>query len=397
MTERRRVLFLLPFPPDPGGVHGGSRTTGQLVEALAERHEVAVVHFRAADEPPLPPALRQRLALVEEVPRRGAGAQGWVRGVLRGRPAWVTDWASQAFAARATALVREWRPDVLQAEFHLMGQYLDVASAPARVLVEHEVGVPAAEERLAQERRLLRQARRLDLRAWQRYESRVLRLASAVVAFTEQDVDAVRRLAPTARVACIRPGVPVPRHPSGVGSGVPTMVFVGSFVHPPNVDAALRLARVILPAVRTRVPEARLELVGDRPPPPVRALATEHVVVTGRVEDVEPYLERAAVVALPVRRGGGIRVKAMEALAAGKAVVGTKVAFAGLDVTSEREAVVAGGDADFAAAVASLLEQPERRAALGNAARRYAESELTWSRAVERYGRLYAELLEAPA
>jgi glycosyltransferase involved in cell wall biosynthesis len=101
----------------------------------------------------------------------------------------------------------------------------------------------------------------------------------------------------------------------------PELVFVANFAYQPNVDAAFWLCREIFPRVREQVPEARALLVGNGPPQELQALACEHIFVTGRVPSVAPSLDRAAVVVCPLRVGGGIKVKMLEALCRGKAIV----------------------------------------------------------------------------
>jgi glycosyltransferase involved in cell wall biosynthesis len=170
------------------------------------------------------------------------------------------------------------------------------------------------------------------------------------------------------------------------------VLFIGSFVHPPNVDAAIRLAESIFPAVRARVPSARLELVGDQPPAAVRRLAGAAVDVTGYVPDTRPHVDAAAVVAAPLRLGGGMRLKVLEALAAGKAVVATPRAVAGLDLEPGTHAVVADGDAELGDALVELLEDPARRRRIGSAARDFARERLDWRHTVAAYERLYDSL-----
>ena len=395
-----RLLFLLPFPPRPDGAHGASRMTGQLLECLAGRHEVAAVYLRAPEEPPIAPELVEALALASKVDRPSlvgsGGARRWARragGLIRGRPSWPTDWRVPAFAARTHELVAAWRPDVVQAELGVMGQYLG-GLAPPTVLVEHDPGAAAATGLAAWERGLRRAGRRLDAAAWRRYERRVLPAADAVVAFTAEDRAALSVLAPDARVVRIAPGVRLPPQPSDpVGTPPPRVLFLGSFIHPPNVDAAIRLARNIMPSVWARVPEATLEIVGDAPPARVQALGGDGVVVTGRVADVRPHVDGAAVVAAPLRLGGGMRVKVLEALAAGKAIVATPRALAGLELVPGTHALVADTDADLSAALADLLEDPERRRRIGWAAREWAETHLGWERAAGAYTELYELLL----
>jgi glycosyltransferase involved in cell wall biosynthesis len=388
-----RLLFLLPFPPDPHGAHGASRMTGQLLDHASARHEVGAIYLRAESEPPIDPELAGGLALAVEVrrpPLRGPLRRAL--GVVRGRPTWVTDWAVPAFARQARDLVREWRPQLVQAELSVMGQYLSAAGPAPSVLVDHDPGAATAAELAGWEGGLRGAARRVDAAAWRRYERRVFAAAGAVVVFTDEDRGRISPTASAGRVTRIAPGTepPAPADHAG-GQGI---VFVGGFGHPPNVEAALRLAQAIFPAVRTRVPGATLELVGDAPPAELRSLAGDGVTVTGRVPDTRPHLDRAAVVTAPLSLGGGMRVKALEALAAGKALVATPRALAGLDLSPGEHALVGESDAQLADAIAALLEDPERRRRMGAAARAWAAEQLDWGRTLDSYDRLYASLTE---
>jgi glycosyltransferase involved in cell wall biosynthesis len=169
---------------------------------------------------------------------------------------------------------------------------------------------------------------------------------------------------------------------------------VGNYTHAPNVDAAQRLIRSIYPRVRAHSPEVRLHIVGDRPPAQLRRMGSRHVVVTGRVPDVTPYLDQAALVVVPLRQGGGIRVKVLEALAAGKAVVASPRAVVGLDVVAGEQVVIAESDQEFGDAIVQLLADPERRRSLARRARAWACDALGWERATAAYERLYRSLLE---
>ena len=174
-----------------------------------------------------------------------------------------------------------------------------------------------------------------------------------------------------------------------MGDDAPNVLFVGSYTHPPNVDAAKRLANSIMPLVRTRFPSTSLRLVGERPPAGVRRLSNDDTVVTGRVRDVGPYFDAACVVVAPMRLGGGVRVKVLEALAAGTAVVATPLAVAGLDVASGRELLLGTSDEELAHAICSLLADPDERAAMGARARAWAGRRPGWPDSIALLERLY--------
>lgn len=399
-----RLLFLAPFPPRADAPLGSARALAGLLAHLAPRHRLAVVYLRRPGDLPPGPEVAERCERLEEValPSTANGRIGrrirLLGGLLGGRPMNVTRWAAPAFAERARSLCLSWHPDVVQADLAVMGPYLAALEGRPvpRVLVEHEPAVTGAEGEVRRSAGLLRAVRRLDLRAWRRLEPRLLRGADAVVAFTGRDAEVLRRLAPGVRVERIPLGIPLPEKPLDPrGTDPPSILFLGNYTHSPNVDAAVRLATSIFPAVERRCPGARLVLAGDAPPAEVRRLARPGIEVTGRVPDAAPCLDRAAVVAAPLRLGGGMRVKVLEALAAGKAVVASPLAVEGLDLPQGADApvVVAESDEGFAMAVAGLLDSPERRAALAGRARGWACAHLGWERPAAAFERLYEELL----
>jgi glycosyltransferase involved in cell wall biosynthesis len=234
----------------------------------------------------------------------------------------------------------------------------------------------------------------LDLFAWRRFEQRVLSQMQAVVTFTERDRRAIHARHPGLSVTCIPPSIAIPDQPlNPMGETPPTVAFVGNYGHPPNREAAERLAHVIMPLVRRRCPDAVLCLVGNRPPAALRRLEGGGIRVPGWVADVTPYLNDAAVVAAPIRLGGGIRVKVLEALAAGKAIVATSLAVEGMDLTDGSEVVLAATNEEFADRITELLVDPARRSGFAGRARAWACVNLGASRSIEAYERIYQQLL----
>jgi polysaccharide biosynthesis protein PslH len=400
-----RLLLLSPFAPRLDAPHGGGRSIAQLVTELGPRHRVALLCLRRTGDPPSDELVRARCELVEEFEVPGVGTtplERWrrrlrlFRGLTTGRPMWVVDCADPALAARVRSLVESWQPDVVQAEFHVMAQYLRAPArpGPALVLTEHEPGSVAADEARHASRGVRRRLLDADANAWRTFESVVLRDADAVVTYTERDRSFLLSLAPEANVVRIPLGTHLPDGPlDNVDVASPNLLFVGNFMHPPNVDAALRLVREIMPRLAESHANAPLYVVGDGVPDEVRRAAGPNVVLPGLVDDVTPYLARASVVVAPLRTGGGLRVKVMEALAAGKALVASRLAVEGLDVVDGEHVLLAETDQEFADAVRALFDDNDRRTALEVRAREWAESNLGWERTIAEYERLYDELL----
>jgi polysaccharide biosynthesis protein PslH len=409
LQPRLRLLFLLPFAPRLDATHGGARATAQLLTNLADRHQVALLYLRAAEEAPIDDSIAQRCALVEEVsrpslvePSRHVGIRrlSTVISLLRGSPLWVTDWAVANYGGRARALAQTWQPDIIQIEFHVMAQYLsalDACPAP-RILTEHEPGARAARDLWRARQAEGRLVPYLNVWAWERFERSTIQQVQAVVVFTERDRQAIARFAGHTPIVRIPLGTMLPKQPlSPLGVEPPHLLFVGNFGHLPNVDAATRLISDIFPLVQEHYPELKLYIVGDRPPPQIRQMANEQVIITGRVPDVVPYLDRAALVVAPVRLGGGMRVKVLEALAAGKAMVASPLAVEGLDLADGEQIVLARSDQQFADAVAQLLADAPRRVALAARARAWAGDHLGWETSIAGYEALYQRLMECTA
>lgn len=403
-----RLLLLLPFAPRLDSAHGGGRVIAQFLTGITKRHRVAIVCFREAGEPGTDPYFRERCELVEEVIRPASEKSGaarllryfrWMSALVRLRPLWVADWDSPAFARKAREAARRFQPDVIQAEYHIMGQYFSALEEveARRALVEYEPGTRAAGYIQTLPSFLNGLINGVDKVSWRRYERWLYRRVGAIVVFTEADQRSIKEAAGQTPVYIIPPGTIIPERPLDPLGGHPRyLLFVGNFVHAPNVDAARRLVQSIFPAVQRQLPEVQLFIVGAHPPPRLRELAGENVVITGWVPDVTPYLDRAALFTAPMYLGGGMRIKVLEALAAGKAVVTTPLAVEGLNLADGEEVVLAGNDAEFAERIVCLLKDDEERLSLAGRARAWACDRLGQDKANEKYETLYKELLEKP-
>ena len=221
----------------------------------------------------------------------------------------------------------------------------------------------------------------IEWRKLRRREAEACAGSDLTIAVSEQDRHRLASLAPGARVSPISTGVDTSYFmPDGTAQLPARLVFTGSMDWHPNEDAVLYFIDAILPRIRSEVPQASFAVVGRNPSDRLRAAGERSgVLITGTVDDVRPFVREAAVYVVPLRAGGGTRLKIFEALSLGKAVVSTTVGAEGLGLASGRDAVIADGPADFASAVVSLLRDPRRREALGTAGRRLVESRYTWT------------------
>ena len=402
-----RILVCTPFPPRLDARHGG-RATAQLLARLAERHEIVLLSLRTPEDLPVDSVFTERCEHVEEVLlstsplARSAWSRRlhWALGLARGLPPWAADCRSAQYDERLRALVTEWRPELVELHLQVMAQYARaLADVPAaRILVDYDPPSAWAAELARGAVGLRRLTSRVELAVWRRYEKATRRRCDAIVVFAERDVPAVEATAPNVHVRRVPLTIEVPDEPlDPLGESPGTVVFVGGFGHPPNVDAARWLAEAIFPRILERVPDARLALVGDRPGDDVLGLAGGRVSVYGSVPDVRPYLDRAAVVVAPIRLGGSMRGKVLEALASGKALVATPRGAEGVEAVPDEHLLLAEREDEFADAVAGLLLDADRRGALAANARAWAVENLSVERSVEGFECLYDELAHPSA
>jgi glycosyltransferase involved in cell wall biosynthesis len=236
--------------------------------------------------------------------------------------------------------------------------------------------------------------RRIDWQRWEGFQAAAWKRFDLTQVFSESDAEEVRKRAPeiASRVRVNPFGIELPSPVDPTKQAPGTVLFVGNFTHLPNRDAALWLAGEIMPAVRARHTDARLRIVGSAPPREVLDLAGEGVEVIADAPSIESHLKQAAVVMAPVRTGGGMRIKVLEALARGKAVVTTSRGAEGYTgFEPDPPFVVADDPEPIAAATAELLSESTRRLELGSRAAAFAQRHYSPSAWASRLEAVYEE------
>ncbi|HZS10864.1 MAG TPA: glycosyltransferase [Nitrospirales bacterium] len=388
-----RLLFItnnVPYPP----TDGWKIRVWAILRRLAARHAVTVVTFmRTTEDPSAADQLRANGIKVEAVRRDPRySAIKLMRGLV-GRTAFsVLNYDDTRMHAMVRRVLADGQFDVVQAESVQMSPYCVGASA-FRVLDLHNIE-SLLMRRYAQcaANPLKRAYAEITWRKLAAYESSIYGRFDHCLACSEEDRRIALRQAPEAKITVVPNGVDVrPVLPGRAPlPGPPRLVFVGRMDYHANVDGMLWFCREILPRIRSRRGDVRVQIVGGHPSPEIRALeAKEGIEVTGFVSEVNPYVSDAAVMIVPLRVGGGTRLKVLEAMAMGKAIVSTTVGAEGIAVTPGADIVFADDPASFATAVLQLLDKPAHAERLGAAARRLAEARYDWDGIVDRLEALY--------
>jgi len=392
-----RILVLAnvtPWPPR-GGAHLRIR---HLLERVAGRHEVVLgCHmWSEADRDGVAELNRRGLRTVGGMIRFPSTQRWMFNAAMHGLRGLPPETVKQQ-ARELHQLVRDGAYDLLQVEESILAPYF--RSMPSdrhrhRVLTLHNVHF-LQDLRLARIEPALRwQASRRFNAAWMRfYEPRIAGEVDRVITMSEEDRALLETRAHGVDADVIPNGVDTRALlPLPATDGPPALLFVGSMMYRPCVDAAVWLVREILPLVRRTHPELHLWIVGRGPVPEVTALAGDGVTVTGEVEEVEPYYRRATLAVVPIRAGGGTRLKILEAMALGRAVVSTTVGAEGIRVADDTHIALADDAPSMARVIAALLDDHGRRGRLERAARSLVEVMYDWDRIAAAQLALYAGL-----
>lgn len=382
MSRVLAVTSRLPFPPR----EGHQLRSWHLLKALAARHEVTLLSFlRDDDDPADTGPLRDALAGLETFPipsgrSRGALAGALLRGVLTRRPFVAAKYASPALRRRLATLARE--ADLVHFDMLPLMAHADCVPPGVPVVFNaHNVEHVLLHTRAAMEPRpAVRAFLRGQVSRLRAFERSACRRADAVLACSDADAALLRELADGTQVRVVPNGVDLQSNRPATrsdGAGA-RLVFVGQMGWFPNRDGVEWFLRDIFPRILTARPDAEFVLVGKADGLDVPADVAPRVRRAGFVPDLRPLVHDAAVYVVPLRAGSGTRLKVLEAMALGKAIVTTAVGSEGIALRDGHSALYADDAESFAAAALALLGDPERAARLGGAARACAESTYGW-------------------
>ncbi len=373
-----KILFLqkrILFPTDTGG----KIRTLNVVRHLAGWHEVTYLCNEQEEDQGYLESMRAIGVRLEttpwrEVPRGSAGFYRDLALNLCSRyPFNVNKDFDPVLRNRALQLLEEEHYDLVVCDFVQMARNAIDLPGPPKVLFQHNVEAEIFRRHSEHDRGWLRRCYMgLQWRKMRRFEGAAGRRFDTVIAVSDHDREIFERDYGWTHVETIDTAVDVEHFsPNGKPENPNHVVFVGSMDWLANQDAVTDFARRTWPLLKAQVPTAVLQVVGRNPPPSITSLAKhEDIEVTGTVPDVRPYLNEAGTVIVPLRIGGGTRLKIFEAMAMQKAVVSTTVGAEGLPVTSGRDIVIADSPQELADSIAKVLTDEPWRHQIAAAARR---------------------------
>lgn len=394
-----RVLWITPeLPYWPGGSGGSTRQHKLIAHLISRGHAVDVVA-------PIHPDQRAGAELLRAT---GATLHGMLRPpsrprevlqAVRAAPAIAADvlrlpliaWQTEVFWVGLRAIARQvlddprTRPDVILIEHDWAARWLRGlvdpqrhGRIPAACGLENLSWVMHRGQAAAAMRRSMRLHHEIESRRFARFDRRELSPYDLLLTMSDEDRERLHELLPEARTAVVPNGVDTRDLAATPLPDEPVALFTGTFGYAPNAEGLEWLLRHVWPGVTERVPGARLLVVGRGVPDRLVALAGPEVQITGWVKEMQPWFDQARLVLVPIRSGGGTRLKVLDALASGRPIVSTALGTDGIRVRDGEHALIADDADAFATAAARLLRDAELSRALATAGRELAASAYDW-------------------
>jgi glycosyltransferase involved in cell wall biosynthesis len=413
-----KILFLtahLPYPP----ASGGRRREFELVRRLGEKFEIHLFSLTVSPEIDniYTKYLRPYCRSISTAKVAGSTSCLDKYGSRNSYPFLMKKYYSEEGTYKISFLLREHFFSVIHVEGYYLMQLLPSALNIPILLVEHNMEYLLDLQRFALSRSSTSNGR---FYLWQEYyrtfhwEKRAWNMASRVVTLTKEEETTVKRLEPHIDVIMIPNGIDHKLSISDSFRSVSTsdstdsmsscssnnngtsILFVCNFAYDPNVDAALYFSTEIFPIILEQVPDVRLFLVGNSPPTEIRRLAfpkDSHIEVTGYVDSLDTFYKASTVVVCPLRIGGGVKVKLLEAIRAGKAIVSTSVGAQGFNLTDSKALCISDKKLEFAKIVIKFLTDPKARYQQEKRALLFSKNLPGWDQVIEEYVRCYNRMI----
>ncbi len=405
------ILFLtqiVPFPPDAGP----KVKTWHVLRSLAgQGHSVTLVSFVRPEEEPHLPALKKTCKAVHAVPIRRSrvmDAGYMIRSYLTDRPFLIERDDLRPMQEAVSRLVSKGGFDFIHADqltmaqFAIRGALLAQGRKPKVIFDSHNAVWTIVERMKENAHWFLKPILNVEAKRVKRYEGELFKQVDHILAVTDLDRAGLEVALATVNVKANERIAPITVIPIAVDTqqlqpisrkpGSKNIVTLGTLHYPPNADGIRWFFNEVFPLIQKRVPGATLTIIGKNPPQVFFEFAarnSDSVKVTGYVSELPPYLAESALMVVPVRAGGGMRVRILEAFAYAMPVVTTTIGLEGIRAELEKDVIVADAADDFANRVIELLENVSLQERLSSNGRKLAETKYDWQVVLSAMKKIY--------
>lgn len=385
-----KILMLSPYFPYPP-YDGGKVRVYNLIKHLSKKNDIYLLSFiETEDSLKHIAVLKQYCKEVHTVLRKENS-----RIAIEGIPRCVSFYYTPEMIIKLERLIEEIKPDIVQVDFLVMTAYVKHIKKIPVIYVEHDMSILDFNQSF-HDRDLCEKERFKEWAGLVKYEKEALKKFDAVIALSERDMQILAGIVNADKLYLAPTGVDIDYYrPSKINynKNSNNILFVGHYRHYPNYDAINYFIKSILPLIVKKLPDVKFYAVGSGNYEGLFSDAGDNTVITGEVEDIRKYMELASVFVAPVRLGGGIKGKILEAMASGVPVVATKEVSEGIKCKNGTDIIIANNTKDFALKVVKLLKNPELRKKISTKARQTAEYSYDWVKISEKLNNFYLRVL----
>lgn len=390
-----KILHLFPYLPTPP-TFGGALRVYHILKQLSKYHDVTVAGYNEHGDMKLFkdefPELEGKMHFISRKHvkyRRLMQAYSY----FTSHSYWYLRTQSKQFEAKLNNLLAKEDFDIVQAEYASMGHF-ELETDAIRILDAHKVEYDNFRSMSKLETSRIR--KKFYKREYERSyleEVKAFKRHDAIFVTSGRDGAIIKRDAPEVTQFIVPNGVDIRYfRSSGVEPEPYSIVFTGALGYLPNYDGMIYFLKEIFPVIKRFVPQAKVYIVGSKPPPALQKYQSNSVVITGFVDDVRPFIDQASVFIVPIKMGSGTRLKVVEALSMQKPVVSTSIGCEGIDATDGEDIIIRDDPTAFAEAVIRLFNDRNLRQQLVANGFELVKKKYDWTVIGELMEKAYSEL-----
>jgi len=391
-----KILYLIPYSP-ANPAFGGALRIYHLLNHLYKYHDVTVSGFSTPEEERELikefPLLAGKTHFVDHPYSGKSSHWSLIKSLFTSHSKWHQVTRSEQFQQKLDQLLAAESFDIIQSEFPVMAMFRYNSSA-VKIIDSHNVEYNNFKRMAKVKNPVKKLFYHLEAYKFYREEIAVCRQQDALLVTSERDISIYNQTLPAVSKYLIPNGVDTNYfQPFKTRPAPHSMIFVGMMKYVPNYDGITWFLDEIFPKILEKVPDATITIVGKNPPNSILHRANQNIIVTGFVEDTRPYIEKSAVYVVPLRMGGGTRLKIMESLAMKKPIVTTSIGCEGIDVVNGQSSLIADHPAEFADAVMELFANTSRVADLTDKGYELVMNQYRWESIGDQMDKAYEELV----
>lgn len=383
-----------PYPPTGGGEIVAYNT----IKYLARRgHEITLISIVDKDEEI--PELEKFCRWIPMRKDTATTTAGLLGNLFSKKPYTISKYHSEEIKQKTRGILREVNFDIVHIEWlhaAYYGTYLKQEFGLPVVLRQHNVETKIMERFYKNQKNpLIKAYAYLQHKKLSCYEAVACEVFDKCFMITEEDERKIREMNPRVETSVIPSGVDISYfYPMKIKEESYSVVSVAAMDWLPNVEGMLWFHKDIFPLIKKELPGTKLYVVGKNPPDSVKSLEKDDIIVTGFVEDVRDYMARGAVFIVPLKTGSGMRIKILNALAMGRAIVSTSIGCEGIEVIDGENICIADTEEEFSQGVIRLLKDKSERERMGKEGLKLVRANYQWERIAELIENEYIKIIE---